>query len=358
LIKAGAAPTIRVDGQITPTRLPPLTGEETEELAHSVIYTASRDYLLRFKGAGPEKLQDLDVADETMRRLLAAEELDLVFTIPDLVRVRANLFLQRTTLAAALRIIPLKPPTLDELGLPAVVRELCRSREGLILVTGPTGCGKSTTLAAMLDEINATRACNIVTIEDPIEYVLADQKGVILQREVGRDTRSYETAMKSVLRETPDVIMIGEMRDVETMRVALLAAEMGHLVFSTLHTSSAVATVDRIINAFPPHEKSLIRAELAGVLSGVLSQRLLRKAEGPGRVVAVEVMTHSPTVRKQIEEGNSAELYAAMRDGGHFGMNTMNQALEKHYQAKLVSYDDAVANAGNVAELRQMLRRS
>ena len=152
--------------------------------------------------------------------------------------------------------------------------------------------------------------------------------------------------------------MIGEMRDAETMRVALLAAEMGLLVFSTLHTSSAGATVDRIINTFPPHEKSLIRSELAGVLSGVLSQRLIRKADGPGRVVAVELLAHSPTVRKQIDEGNSAELYAAIRDGSHFGMNTMNQALEKLYQAKLISYDDAIANAGNVAELRQMLRRS
>jgi twitching motility protein PilT len=273
--------------------------------------------------------------------------------------VRANVFLQRTTLAAALRIIPLQPPTLEQLGLPAGVKDLCGQREGLILVTGPTGCGKSTTLAAMLDQINGTRACNIVTIEDPIEYVFEDKMGVLLQREVGRDTRSYESALKSVLRETPDVIMIGEMRDVETMRVALLAAEMGHLVFSTLHTSSAVATVDRIINAFPPHEKPRIRTELAAVLTGVLSQRLIRKADGPGRVVAVEVMTHaSPTVRKQIDEGNSAELYAAIRDGGHFGMNTMNQALEKLYQAKLISHDDAIANAGNVAELRQMLRRS
>lgn len=358
LLKSGAAPAMRVDGQITSTSLPPLTAEQTEELAQSIIYTASRDYLLQFKGTGPEKLQDLDVAGEKMRQLQAAEELDLVFTIPGLVRVRANLFLQRTTLAAALRIIPLSPPSLDDLGLPGVARDLCRHREGLILVTGPTGCGKSTTLAAMLDEINTTRSCNIVTIEDPIEYVFEDRKSVILQREVGRDTRSYEAALKSVLRETPDVIMIGEMRDVETTRVAVLAAEMGHLVFSTLHTNSAAATVDRIVNAFPPHEKNLLRAELASVLIGVLSQRLIRKADGPGRVVAVEVMTHSPTVRKQIEEGNSAELYAAIRDGGHFGMNTMNQALEKLYQAKLISYDDAIANAGNVAELRQMLRRS
>jgi twitching motility protein PilT len=356
LIKTGSPPALRVDGQITLTQLPPLSGEEAEELAQSIIYSASRDYLLQFKGT--EKLQDLDVAGEKMRQLQAAEEVDLVFTIPGLVRVRANLFLQRTTAAAALRIIPLQPLSLEDLGLPAVVKELCGQRQGLILVTGPTGGGKSTTLAAMLDQINSVRACNIVTIEDPIEYVFEDKKGVILQREVGRDTRSYEAALRSILRETPDVIMIGEMRDPETMRVAITAAEMGHLVFSTLHTSSASATVDRIVNSFPPHEKALLRAQLAAVLIGVLSQRLIQKASGPGRVVAVEVMIHSPTIRKQIDEGNSTELYAAIRDGGHFGMNTMNQALEKLYQSKLISYDDAVANAGNVAELRQMLRRS
>jgi twitching motility protein PilT len=358
LIKAGAAPALRVDGQIVLTQLPPLTAEETEELAQSIIYSGSREYLLQFRGLGPEKLQDLDVASGKMRELQEKEELDLVVTIPDLVRVRVNLFLQRGSVAAALRIIPLQPPTIESLGLPAATKELSEHTQGLILVTGPTGCGKSTTLAAMLENLNATRAVNLITIEDPIEYLFADKKGVIHQREVGRDTRSYSAALRAVLRENPDVIMIGEMRDAETMSVAITAAEMGHLVFSTLHTSSAGATVDRIVNTFQPHEKAQMRAQLAAVLLGVFSQRLVRRTPGPGRVVAVEVMTNSPTVRKQIDEGNSAELYAAIRDGGHFGMNTMNQALEKLYQSKQISYDDALANAGNAAELRQMLRRS
>jgi twitching motility protein PilT len=357
LIKAGGPPALRVDGQIVLTQLAPLSSDQTEELAQSIIYSASRDYLLQFQGPGPE-LKELDVAGAKMRELQEKEELDLVFTIPDLVRVRVNLFLQRNTIAAAIRIIPLKPLSIEELGLPSVIKDLCSLCQGLILVTGPTGCGKSTTLAAMLDQVNAARQSNLVTIEDPIEYVFQDKKSVILQREVGRDTRSYGAALRSVLRQTPDVIMIGEMRDVETMRVALTGAEMGHLIFSTLHTNSAGATVDRIVNAFPPHEKAQVRAQLATALAGVISQRLIRRANGPGRVVAVEIMTNSPTVRKQIDDGNSAELYAALREGGHFGMNTMNQSLEKLYQNKLITYDDAIANAGNITELRHMLRRS
>jgi twitching motility protein PilT len=357
LIKAGAPPALRVDGLVRPTALEKLTAEDTEELARSIIYTASRDYLLQFHGTGPE-LKDLEIAEERMRELTEKEEIDLVFTIPDLVRVRANLFLQRSSVASALRLIPLKPFGLEELGLPAVLKDLALLSQGLILVTGPTGSGKSTTLAAMVDGINASRSANIVTIEDPIEYVFEDKKSVVNQREVGRDTRSFSTALRSVLRQTPDVIMIGEMRDAETMSVAMLAAEMGHLVLSTLHTNSAGATIDRIVNSFPPHEKPTVRSQLANSLVGVISQRLIRKVDGTGRVVAVEVMTSSPTVRKQIEEGNAAELYTAIREGHHFGMNTMNQSLERLYQAKLISFEDALANAGNLTELRHLLRRS
>lgn len=357
LIKAGAPPALRIDGLVRPSALEPLTAEDTEELARSIIYTASRDYLLQFHGTGPE-LKDLDIAEGRMKELSEKEEIDLVFTIPELVRVRANLFLQRSSVATALRIIPLKPFSLEQLGLPAVLKDLALLPQGLILVTGPTGSGKSTTLAAMVDWINASRSANIVTIEDPIEYLFEDRKGVVYQREVGRDTRSFSAALRSVLRQSPDVIMLGEMRDAETMSVAMLAAEMGHLVLSTLHTNSAGATIDRVVNSFPPHEKTTVRSQLEGSLVGVISQRLIRRLDGAGRVVAAEVMTSSPTIRKQIEEGNAAELYAAVRDGHHFGMNTMNQALERLYQAKLISYEDALANAGNLTELRQMLRRS
>jgi twitching motility protein PilT len=357
LVKAGAPPALRVDGLVRPSDLDPLTPEDTEELARSIIYTASRDYLLQFHGTGPE-LKDLEVADGRMKELTEKEEIDLVFTIPDLVRVRANLFLQRSSVASALRLIPLRPMALEDLGLPAVLKDLALLPQGLILVTGPTGSGKSTTLAAMIDWINASRSANIVTIEDPIEYVFEDRKSVVHQREVGRDTRSFAAALRSVLRQTPDVIMIGEMRDAETMNIAMLAAEMGHLVLSTLHTNSAVATIDRIVNSFPPHEKETVRSLLAPALVGVVSQRLIRRADGPGRVVAAEVMTNSPTMRKQIEEGNPVELYTAIREGTHFGMNTMNQSLERLVQAKRISVEDALANAANLTELRHMLRRS
>jgi twitching motility protein PilT len=357
LVKAGGPPALRVDGLVRPSSLEPLSAEDTEELARSIIYTASRDYLLQFHGTGPE-LKELEVAEDRMKELSEQEEIDLVFTIPNLVRVRANLFLQRSSVATALRIIPLKPFSLEDLGLPAVLNDLSLLPQGLILVTGPTGSGKSTTLAAMVDWINANRSANVVTIEDPIEYVFEDKKSVVYQREVGRDTRSFAAALRSVLRQTPDVIMIGEMRDAETMSVAMLAAEMGHLVLSTLHTNSAGSTIDRIVNSFPPHERATVRSQLGGSLVGVVSQRLIRKLDASGRVVAVEVMTTSPTVRKQIEEGNATELYAAIRDGHHFGMITMNQSLERLYQSKQISYEDALANAGNLTELRHMLRRS
>jgi twitching motility protein PilT len=357
LVKAGAPPAMRVDGLVRSTALEAMTAEDTEELARSIIYTASRDYLLQFHGTGPE-LKDLEVAEARMKELTDKEEIDLVFTIPDLVRVRANLFLQRSSVATALRIIPLKPLDLQQLGLPGVLKDLSLLPQGLILVTGPTGSGKSTTLAGMVDWINASRSANIVTIEDPIEYVFEDKKSVIHQREVGRDTRSFSAALRSVLRQTPDVIMVGEMRDTETMSVAMLAAEMGHLVLSTLHTNSAGATIDRVVNSFPPHERATVRSQLGASLAGVISQRLIRRTDGTGRVVAVEVMTSSPTVRKQIEDANAPELYNAIRDGHHFGMNTMNQSLERLYQAKQISYEDALANAGNLTELRHMLRRS
>jgi twitching motility protein PilT len=358
LVKAGSPPALRIDGRITITDLPSLSGDGAEEMAQSVLYTASRDYLLQFRGPNEATLQDLNVASTKMKELQQKEEIDIVFTIPDLVRVRANIFLQRSSIALALRIIPLKPFTIEELGLPPVLKDLTTHPQGLILVTGPTGSGKSTTLAAMLDHINVTCCKNIVTVEDPIEYVFQDKQCVIHQREVGRDTNSFRAALRSALRQTPDVIMVGEVRDAETMGVAMTAAEMGHLVFSTLHTNSASATINRIINAFPPHEKSQVRAQLATVLLGVISQRLARHVSGSGRVAAVEIMTTSPSVRKHIDEGNTDEIYAVVRDGLHFGMNTMNQSLEKLYQNRLVSYDEAIANAGNLAELRQLLRRS
>lgn len=357
LLRAGSPPAVRIDGTVVITKLPALDASDMEELAQSVIYSASRDYLLRLHAPGKEPAELPDVAEQHLRQLAEKEEIDLVFTIPGMIRVRANVFLQQSSVAAALRIIPLRPFTVEDLNLPPVLRELADARQGLILVTGPTGSGKSTTLGALLEHINSTRHGNIITVEDPIEYVLEDKHCVIFQREVGRDTRTFATGLRSVLRQSPDVIMLGEMRDPETMAVAMSAAEMGHLVLSTIHTTSASATVERIVNAFQPHERAQVRSQLASVLTGVVSQRLLRRTNGPGRVPAVEIMINTPTVRKHIEDGSPHEIYTTIRDGRHFGMNTMNQSLERLVQAKLISNEDALANAGNIQELRQMLRQ-
>jgi twitching motility protein PilT len=358
LLKAGSPPAFRIDGTVVATKLPPPDATVMEELAQSIIYSASRDYLLRFQSPSREAEELPDLAEQHMRQLADKEEVDLVFTIPNLARVRANLFLQQSSVAATLRIIPLRPFTVEELNLPTVLREMADARQGLILVTGPTGSGKSTTLAALLEHINATRHGNIITIEDPIEYVLDDKQCVVYQREVGRDTRTFATGLRSVLRQTPDVIMLGEMRDAETMNVALNAAEMGHLVLASTHTTSAAGTVERIVNAFPVDQREQIRRQLANVLSGVVSQRLVRRTEGAGRVPAVEILVNTPTVRKHIEEGNLPEIYATLRDGRHFGMNTMNQALERLVQGKIITSEEALNNAGNLHELRHSLRQN
>ncbi|HEU4752821.1 MAG TPA: PilT/PilU family type 4a pilus ATPase, partial [Armatimonadota bacterium] len=300
LLKAGAAPALRIDGTVVVTKIPALGPGDMEELAQSILYSASRDYLLRFNVPGSEPHEIPNLADEQMRQLAEKQEIDLVFTIPNLIRVRANLFLQQNTVAAALRIIPLRPFSVEELNLPPILRELADARQGLIMVTGQTGSGKSTTLAALVEHINTSRHGNIITIEDPVEYIFEDKHCVIYQREVGRDTRSFPAGLRSVLRQSPDVIMLGEMRDAETMSVALGAAEMGHLVLSSIHTTSAGATIDRIINAFPPHERAQVRSQVANVLTGVVSQRLLKREKGSGRVPAVEVMINTPSVKKHI----------------------------------------------------------
>lgn len=357
-IKAGSPPALRIDGTVIATKLAMLDAADTQELAQSIIYTASRDYLLRFHAPGKEADDIPDLAESQMEHLAEKEEIDLVFTVPNLVRVRANLFLQQSTVAAALRIIPLRPFSIEELNLPPVLKELAEVRQGLILVAGPTGSGKSTTLAALIDHVSSSRHGNIITVEDPIEYVFEDKSCVIYQREVGRDTKTFASGLRSVLRQSPDVIMLGEMRDAETMAVAMGAAEMGHLVLSSIHTNSASATVERIVNAFQPHERPQVRSQLATSLAGVVSQRLLKRQAGHGRVPAVEIMINTPSLRKHIEDGNLTEIYSTIREGRHFGMNTMNQSLERLVQAKLITNEDALMNSGHVQELRQLLRQS
>jgi len=332
-LKANSPPSLRVHGRIVPTDLPELSDEDTKQLAHSVM---REDQIGAFEDY---------------------HELDLAFTLGDVARFRCNVYVQRGSYAMVLRIVPLAILTIEELGLPKALDDMCKPKQGLVLVTGPTGCGKSTTLAAMLDLLNRTRHCNIVTIEDPIEFVHEDNLAVVSQREVGIDTESFYDAMKYVVRESPDVILIGEMRDAETMRVALSASETGHLVFSTVHTTSASDTIERIVSIFPPHEKSQICLRLSTSLLGVVSQKLVPRADGTGRVPAVELMINTPTVSKLIEEGRSSQIYSAMNEGGYWGMQTMNQSLVKYWRAGVVSEDDALTYAGNQTELKQMLRR-
>lgn len=332
-LKAEAPPTLRVDGHVSGTELPPLSADEVREIAYNIM------------------------SPEQIGRYERRHEMDLAFTYGDICRFRVNVYQQRGSLGLVLRLIPLKIYSLEELGMPPVVAQLASLRQGLVLVTGPTGSGKSTTLAAMIDLINQTRPTNIVTVEDPIEFVHPDKKSIVSQREISIDTDSFTEALKYVVRQSPDIILIGEMRDVETMNVALAAAETGHLVFSTVHTTSASDTMERIINMFPPHQKQQICLRLSTSLMGIISQKLLPRHPGPGRIAAVEVLTATPTTVKLIEEGRSGQLYSAISEGSFYGMQTMNQCLDRYFKQGLISEEEALANAGNLTELRQMIRR-
>jgi len=284
-------------------------------------------------------------------------EMDLGFSVEGKCRVRCNLYMQKGSWASVMRIVPLKIRTLEELGLPEVLAELCKHRLGLILVTGPTGSGKTTTLAAMMDIINQQRACHMVTIEDPLEVVHQDKMAYVSQREVGIDTEDFQPALRAVVREAPDVILIGEMRDVTTMNVALQAGETGHLVFSTVHTASAYETMDRVINMFPPHEKKHLCQRMAGSLRAIVAQKLVPRADGQGRVAALEILICTPTVAKAIEDGSFSDLYHHMNEGGYWGMQTMNQSLVKYVKAGIITEQTAMNYAGVASELKQMLRR-
>lgn len=284
-------------------------------------------------------------------------EMDLAFGVGDKCRVRANIHMQRGTYGIVCRIIPLQILSLDQLGLPPVLSELTKHRLGLILVTGPTGCGKTTSLAAMIDLINQQRPCHIVTIEDPLEFVHADKQAYVTQREVGIDTEDFNPALRAVVREAPDVILIGEMRDVTTMNVALQAGETGHLVFTTVHTASAYETMDRIVNMFPAHEKNHLCLRLSGSLRAIIAQKLVPRADGQGRVVANEILICTPTVSKLIEDGHFSDLYHAMNEGTFWGMQTMNQSLVRYVKAGVITEETALNYAGIASELKQLLRR-
>jgi twitching motility protein PilT len=298
-----------------------------------------------------------DITTETQRERFYTElELDMPFSIAGLARFRVNAFFQRGTISLAIRQVPLKIPTIDELALPAVCKTLSIKHKGLVLVTGATGMGKSTTLAAMIDHLNHTERRNVITIEDPIEFLHHNEKCIIAQRDLGADTKSFAEALKHALRQDPDVILVGEMRDLETIATAITAAETGHLVLSTLHTASTTQTIDRIIDVFPAHQQPQIRFQLSLVLEGVLSQILLPRAGGKGRAAAFEVMVATDAIRNLVRDGRTEQMPTYLQTGRQFGMQTMDQALIDAVRTGAVALEEAAMRANKPDEVRRLLR--
>ncbi len=334
-ITTNSPPRIRVDGKLRAVDgLEPLTAPETKQLAYSVLTDAQK------------------------HRFEENWELDFSFGIRGLARFRANVFMQRGAVGAVYRTIPWQIKNFDELGLPPVVKMLCEKPRGLILVTGPTGSGKSTTLAAMLDKINSERPEHMITVEDPIEFIHSHKKCLVNQREVHTDTKSFSNALRAALREDPDVVLIGEMRDLETIESALRIAETGHLTFATLHTNSAVSTINRIIDVFPSHQQSQVRAQLSLVLEGIMCQALLPHASGKGRVLCLEILVPNAAIRNLIREDKIHQIYSAMQTGqDKFGMQTFNQSLATLYFQKKITLDIAMSRTSISDELQDMISR-
>ena len=330
-LAAGVPPVIRVDGQLLATNYEPLSDFEVQRLIYVIL------------------------TDEQIRTFETEWELDCSYSLRGLSRFRVNVYRDRGAVAGAFRVIPQKIPTIRELGLPLVLEDLSRMPRGLILVTGPTGSGKSTTLAGMIGQINNERSVHIITIEDPIEYLHTHRRSLINQREMGMDTRSFVQALKHALREDPDVVLVGEMRDLETMSLAITAAETGHLVFSTVHTNSAASTVDRIVDVFPPGQQEQIRIQLSNNLQAVVTQQLLPRAGTPGRIAALEIMVASPAIRNLIREAKAHQITSVIQTSAHLGMQTMDQCLRDLYQRGLITYEEAMARAMNQEELKKML---
>src|SRR3984957_12454979 len=331
-ITAGAPPMLRVDGVMTATEYEKLRPETTQQLIYSIL------------------------TDEQKEKFEKDNELDVSFGVEGVGRVRMNVFQQRGAVASALRNIPSKIRSFDDLKLPPVIKDLVKLPKGLVLVTGPTGSGKSTTLAAMIDWINTNQQHHIITIEDPIEYVHTHKSCIVNQREVGTDSHSFTAALKYALRQDPDVILVGEMRDLETINAALTIAETGHLVFATLHTVVAIQTINRIIDVFPSGQQQQVRAQISFVLNGVISQQLLPVAHSSGRVVALEVLIPTSAVRNLIREEKIHQIYSAMQTGTESGMQTMNQALYELYKKQLVSYDEIFSRTMDPKELLRLVK--
>ncbi len=331
-ITVGSAPGIRLRGEILPIEdQPVLTPKDTQAMILNLL------------------------SEEQRRRFETELELDFAYSIPGVSRFRANVFQQRNSMGAVFRVIPLNIPTMEQLGLPKVCKYLSERPRGLVLVTGPTGSGKSTTLAAMVDHINESRACHIITMEDPIEFMHKNKKSYVNQREIGEDTHSFAAALKRVLRQDPDVILVGEMRDLETISAAITAAETGHLVLATLHTTGGPETVDRIIDVFPPHQQQQVRMQLSSSLEGVLSQVLLRSTDGKSRVMAMEIMLGVPAIANLIREGKTHQMATIIQGGAQLGMQTLDQHLKTLLQSGRVTYEEAMSKAQNPRELAQMI---
>ena len=331
-VSVGVPPIIRVDGQLLPTNYEKVTPKDSQRLIYDIL------------------------TDEQIQRFETQLELDFSYQLARLSRFRVNVYRDRGNVATAFRVIPSRIPTLRDLNLPPVLEELTRLPRGLILVTGPTGSGKSTTLAAMINQINSERSVHVLTIEDPIEYLHSHRFSIINQREVGQDTKQFANALRAALREDPDVILVGEMRDLETMQMAVSAAETGHLVFATLHTNSAATSVERIVDSFPPGQQEQVRLQLSNNLQAILCQQLLPRANQPGRVCAMEIMTASPAVRNLIRENKAHQITSMIQTSANLGMQTMDQSLRDLYVRGLITFELAMERAMNPTELEKMIR--
>ncbi len=334
-LTVASPPQVRVDGILEPLPLPPLTAAETKQMCYSVL------------------------TDSQKHRFERENELDLSFGLKGVSRFRANIFVQRGTVAGAFRAIPYEVRPFSELGLPPVIEELMRKPSGLVLVTGPTGSGKSTTLAAMIDQINNERHEHIITIEDPIEFIHVHKNCIVNQREIKADTENFGKALRYILRQDPDVVLVGELRDLETVASSLTVAETGHLTLATLHTNSCVQTINRIIDIFPSHQQPQIRSQLSFVLQAVISQQLIPHRSGRGRVLAFELMIPNAAIRNLIREDKIHQIYSQMQVGQtKFSMQTMNQCLTTLYQNGKINLEDAYAKSNDLMELKQMLGRT
>lgn len=327
----GVPPIIRVDGALTAMAYGRVTPQDSQRITYDIM------------------------TDEQIQKFETNLEIDFSYSLAKVARFRVNVYKDNGTIAAAFRRIPAKIPTLRDLGLPLILDELTKKKRGLVLVTGPTGSGKSTTLAAMLNSINSERSEHIITIEDPIEYLHSHKYSIINQREVGQDTRSFANALRSALREDPDVVLVGEMRDLETIQIAITTAETGHLVFATLHTNNAAQTVDRMVDVFPPGQQEQIRFQLSNNLEAVICQQLLPRAGMPGRVCAMEIMICTPAIRNLIRENKAHQIPSMIQTSANVGMQSMDQHLRDLYQKGIITYETALERAMNVDELKKMM---